>query len=81
MARLTAAGAIETTRSNALLALHRLDPIMDNLLREYPPIFAVWRRARRVGRYDGAKPAQSVDPSPPMQTQGVYRRNGFFIPA
>ncbi len=67
-ARLKAATAIADTRSNALSALHRLDPIMDNLLRDNPPDFAVWQRARRVERYNAAKPVDTADPSPPVHT-------------
>ena len=37
-ARLKAAAAAADTRSNALSALHRLDPIMDNLLRDIHPL-------------------------------------------
>src|SRR5438093_5036743 len=37
-ARLKAAAATADTRSNTLSALHRLDPIMDNLLRDIHPL-------------------------------------------
>ena len=56
-ARLAAASAIEQTRGDALSALQRLDPIMNNLLRNNTPVLAVWQRARRVEKYSGVKPA------------------------
>jgi hypothetical protein len=30
--------------------LRRLDPVMDNLLSNDPPVLAVWQRARRIER-------------------------------
>src|SRR5204862_652980 len=42
------ATAIATAGAEALGVLTRLDPIMDNLLRDDPPLKSVWNAARRV---------------------------------
>ena len=49
--------SIKDTLSAAQQALTRLIPIVDNLLADNPPLFAVWQRARRLERYNVAKPA------------------------
>ena len=67
-ARLQAAIAIQHTRSQAVSALRRLDPIMDNLLRDDPPVLAVWKRARRVERPNSPKPVAAEASPPPAQT-------------
>ena len=73
-ARLEDAIAIQHTRGQAVAALRRLDPIMHNLLRDDPPVLAVWQRARRVERSNGARPAQT-EASPPARTDvGEPRR-------
>src|SRR5207247_1433830 len=67
-ARLEAALAIQHTRGQAVAALRRLDPIMGNLLRDDPPVLAVWQRARRVERSNGSRPAQDEASPPAPQT-------------
>ena len=72
--RLSAAATIAQTRSDALAALQRLDPMVENLLRADQPTLAVWERARRVGR--GSKPAtggesNQPDPVPPVANTGA----------
>ena len=46
--RRSATAAIATARAEALAVLTRLDPVMDNLLRDNPPAKSVWDAARRV---------------------------------
>ncbi len=48
--RKAATTAIATAGAEALGVLTRLDPIMDNLLRDDPPLKSVWNAARRVER-------------------------------
>ena len=67
-ARLQAAIAIQHTRSQAVSALRRLDPIMDNLLLGDPPVLAVWQRARRVERSNSSKPVEEAASPPSAQT-------------
>ena len=66
-ARLKAAIAIQHTRSQAVSAVRRLDPIMDNLLRDDPPVLAVWQRARRMERSNSPKPVEEEASPPPAQ--------------
>ena len=63
-AHMSATAAIEQTRSDALSALQGLDPIMENLLRDDPPTFAVWQSCRHVERTNVAKTVES-EASPP----------------
>ena len=56
--RRAATAAIEAIRSEALTALQQLDAIMENLLRDNPPVLAVWESARHVQRYSSPKPAE-----------------------
>jgi hypothetical protein len=80
-ARKAATTAIATAQAEALAALTRLDPIMDNLLRDNQPVKSVWDAARRVEKAPASKkPAekeetlrQSPLPSslPPVSTAGA----------
>ena len=66
--RLAATTAIDRARSESLASLQRLDPIMENTLRDDPVIWAVWQSARRVERSSSSKPAEdSQPPQPPVQ--------------
>jgi hypothetical protein len=56
--RITATSAINETRNAALAGLQRLDPLMENLLRDDPPALALWHSARHVERYTGGKRAK-----------------------
>lgn len=51
---------IRQARNEALATLRRLDPIMDNLLRDNPRLFGVWHRARRVERPNRSKPVRTA---------------------
>jgi hypothetical protein len=68
--RHAATTAIELTRAEAISALQRLDPIMENALRNEPVILAVWQSSRHIERYSTSKspkegpPAQSPIPPP-----------------
>ena len=63
---LEAATAIQHTRSEAVGVLRRLDPVMDNLLSNDPPVLSVWQRARRIERATGVNKAVEVQsPTPP----------------
>jgi hypothetical protein len=63
---LEAATAIQHTRSEAVGALRRLDPVMDKLLSNDPPVRAVWQRARRIERATGVgKPVERQTPTSP----------------
>src|SRR5947208_5741783 len=79
------------TRRDALAALQRLDLIMNNLLRNNTPVFAVWQRAppcgcvevfRRetCGTGDATDCCPDVDRSFPSRCC-ASRRDGFAIPA
>lgn len=61
-ARIASTTGLEQTRNDALAALERLDPLMENLLRDDLPTLAAWRSARRVERYSGRK---RPEPTPP----------------
>jgi len=79
--RKAATTAIATAGAEALGVLTRLDPIMDNLLRDDPPLKSVWNAARRVERAAVLKKSPekqgtlspSVPPSssPPMTMAGA----------
>jgi hypothetical protein len=76
--RMAATSAIDQTRNDALSALERLDPLMENLLRDDPPTFTVWQSARHVERYLSPRPrrvesdATEADPSvPPIANTGA----------
>jgi hypothetical protein len=60
----TATSAIEQAHGEALAALARLDPLMENLLRDDSPTLDAWWNARRIGKAAGAKRIQ-----PPAVTQ------------
>ena len=60
--RTSATRAIEEARMEAVSALQRLDPIMENLLQNDAPTFAAWQTCRRVER---AGISKSVDEEPP----------------
>jgi len=64
---MSATAAIEKTQSNAIAALQRLDPMMENLLRDDPPTLAVWNSCRHVERINVAKTVDS-EGSPPGET-------------
>jgi hypothetical protein len=68
--RLAATATIDQARNDALEALQRLDPILENILRNDPPVLAVWESARHVARYGVAKdPGEQIAtaaPSPPV---------------
>ena len=55
--RLAATATIEQTRSDALAALQRLDPIMVNILREDPPTRGLGKRAacRAISRLEARR--------------------------
>jgi hypothetical protein len=64
-ARKVATTALTNARTEALTALARLDPIMDNLLRDNAPIKAAWDAARRVEKAaTGKKPAETPPATP-----------------
>lgn len=68
--RVSATAAIEHAQNDALSALMRLDPIIENLLRNDAPTLAVWESARHVERLASAKPlkkdaSSSAPPAPP----------------
>lgn len=56
--RLAATAAIEQARNEGLSALKRLDPLMENLLRDDPATLAVWDSVRHVEQY--SPPVRSV---------------------
>jgi hypothetical protein len=47
----------------------RLDPVMENLLRDDPGTLAAWRSAHRVERYSGGKRSE---PAPPPETPSTH---------
>jgi hypothetical protein len=57
--------SIEETRNAAMSAIRRLDPIILNLLRDDPPVLAVWQRARRIERRNSSKPVNAQQPVAP----------------
>ena len=59
-ARTSATRAIEQTRADAVAALQRLDPIMENLLQDDPPTLAVWQSWRHVQRTGVSKLVESA---------------------
>jgi hypothetical protein len=65
--RRAATAAIATAEEEALTQLARLDPLMDNLLRENPPVRTAWYAARRIeaprAKRGGGK-EESPDPAP-----------------
>ena len=60
--RTSATRAIEQTRTEALSAQKRLDPIMENLLRDDQPTLAVWQSCRHIERVGPSKPVESEPP-------------------
>ena len=61
-ARTSATRAIEHTRTEAVSALQRLDPIMENRLRDDPATLAVWQSCRRVERVGASKSDEREGP-------------------
>ncbi|MBI4474581.1 MAG: hypothetical protein HY646_18060, partial [Acidobacteria bacterium] len=49
-ARVEAAQSIEQTKRRARTTLLRLDAFMRHLLRDDPPLLAVWKRSRKIER-------------------------------
>ena len=64
--RLAAAATLAQTRSEALAALQRLDPMMENLLRDDWPALAVWERARRIERPSKSSSNEETQEPPPV---------------
>ena len=52
--------AIATARAEALAALTRLDPIMDNLVWDNPPVKPAWNAVRRVEKAPAPKKLKHV---------------------
>jgi hypothetical protein len=70
--RLAATVAIEQARNEALPALQRLDPVIENILRDDPPTLAIWESARHVERYGVSKSAETeAPPAPPSPNPPV----------
>ena len=75
--RKTATATIAEARNEALAALSRLDPIMDNLLRKNAPVREAWYAARRIEKAPAyKKPAEkeetdSPNPLPPPIPPGT----------
>jgi hypothetical protein len=64
-ARKEATTALINARTEATTVMTRLDPIMDNLLRDNAPLKAAWDAARRVEKAATAKkPAESPQATP-----------------
>jgi hypothetical protein len=61
--RHAATQAIELTRAKAISALQRLDPIIENSLRDEPVTWAVWQSSRRIQRYSTSKSAKDAPPA------------------
>jgi hypothetical protein len=66
--RKAATTGIRTAQADALAAIARLDPIMENLFRDNGPVKSVWETARRVEKAPAPKKPvgkeQTVIPSP-----------------
>jgi hypothetical protein len=62
--RVSATSAIERSRTAALEALDRLDPMMRNLLRDDLPTLAVWQTARHIERPTSSKREPEPPPTP-----------------
>jgi len=67
-ARKIATAAIAQDRARASALLERLDPIMDNLLRDNPPMKEAWGAARRVEKGATAKKPAETPPVTPAAT-------------
>jgi hypothetical protein len=64
-ARKVATTALTNARTEAIAVLARLDPVMDNLLRDNTPIKAAWDAARHVEKAaSGKKPVESPPATP-----------------
>ena len=59
--RVEATAAIHDARNEALGILKRLDPLVENLVRDNPPVRAVWESARRVEKAGGSKKLAEED--------------------
>ena len=74
--RKAATSAIDETRNDALSALERLDPLLENLLRDDRPALTVWQSARHVERYASPRriepdAAPEGPPIPPITNNGA----------
>jgi hypothetical protein len=79
--RVEATAAIHDARNEALAILKRLDPLVENLVRDNPPVRAVWESARRVEKAGGSKKLAEEDqpgiplPAPPSGTNTAATAN------
>ena len=67
--RIAATSAIDEARNAALSALQRLNPLMENLLRDDPPALRLWQSARHIERYSRsyrAEPDANAEDPPPI---------------
>jgi hypothetical protein len=71
--RITATSAINEARYAALTALERLNPLMENLLRDDPPALRLWQSARHVERYAVSRRAEpdAAAEDPPITNNGA----------
>jgi hypothetical protein len=75
--RRAATAAIATAQDEALAELARLDPLMDNLLRENQPVRTAWYAARRLEKAPAWKrgaakeESETPDPAPPAVPQAA----------
>jgi len=67
-ARKVATTAIANEQAKATALLARLDPIMDNLLRDNPPVKAAWDAARRVEKGAAVRKPTETPPATPAAT-------------
>jgi len=74
--RQAATAAIDQTRSDALAALQRLDPILENLLRNDPPTLAGWESTRHIERYAISKHEEGTPETPPPVPPGTNANAG-----
>ena len=74
--RTSATRGIEETRMVAVSALQRLDPIMENLLRNDAPTFAAWQTCRRIERAGVSKSANEEPPPAVAQLPNTAAATG-----